>query len=117
MWISKYWLSLVFVVIFMSTSVFAGPATDARLYENADIEAQLDNYLLRYSQGELTVADLEQIVKQITPSTPILTQTRGQGYYALASFNDETRDDIWRRSEERRVGKECRSRWWRDRYK
>ena len=96
MCISKYWLSLVFVVIFMSTSVFAGPATDARLYENADIEAQLDNYLLRYSQGESTVADLEQIVKQITPSTPILTQTRGQGYYALASFNDETRDDIWR---------------------
>ncbi|MCO4321133.1 GGDEF domain-containing protein [Aliidiomarina quisquiliarum] len=93
----KLWQKLIPILLFIiSTNAYAVSASDVSLHENADIEAQLDQYLLRFSRGESKLSELEQIVSQVTPNTPILTQTRARGYYILTSINPENLDESWR---------------------
>lgn len=93
----KLWRKLIPILMFIiSTNAYAASTNGASFHENADIEAQLDQYLLRFSRGEPALIELEQIVSQVTPNTPILTQTRARGYFVLKSYTQDNREETWR---------------------
>lgn len=97
MCVFKPWQQLVFILmVIISTNTYALPITDASFHENADIEAQLDQYLLRFSRGESVLIELEQITSRLTVDTPILTKTRARGYYALESYHEKNSEEAWR---------------------
>ncbi|RUO38919.1 hypothetical protein CWE15_10480 [Aliidiomarina taiwanensis] len=52
--------------------------------ETTNLETQLDQYLLGYSQGTATLADLDAIYRQMNSNTPIQTRTRAFGYRVMA---------------------------------
>ena len=97
-------------------------AKDVAEYLNCQISAGAQAVQLFDSwAGCLTPADYEQfvlphtkaVIDAITPATPVIhfsTGTAGCLKFLRAAGGDVIGVD-WRRSEERRVGKECRSRW------
>src|SRR5690554_4042702 len=98
MCIFKVWRNAVYgllLVVSMLSDAHALPTSDHRLYEHADIEAQLDQYLLRYSRGDAALSQLEDIISQLKPTSPILTRTRARGYYALETFGVQADEASW----------------------
>ncbi len=98
MCIFKVWRNAFFgwlLVASMLSVAHALPTSDHRLYEHADIEAQLDQYLLRYSRGDAALSQLEDIISQLKPTSPILTRTRARGYYALETFGTHADEESW----------------------
>lgn len=84
--------TLMLTLLFAMSSAYAFPTSDPRLYEDAEIEAQLDQYLVRYTPKDNLKPEIEKILAQLTPDTPILTRTRARGYYALDGFSADESD-------------------------
>ena len=63
--------------------------------------------------GQLTLADLLAMEKEVADAHATLADGTGEGNDFLGWLNLPVREatDEMKRSEERRVGKECRSRW------
>lgn len=60
------------------------------LYEDARLEAQLDQYLLHFTQAQDSLPELQRILEEVTSKTPILTRIRAHGYYVFDGFNGQT---------------------------
>src|SRR5690554_6789748 len=79
-----------------------------------DPVAQLSLYNVILQEG-LSVRNVETIVRETGDGKPfneLLNSKKSKGNSARQSSKEKLSDDFEERSEERRVGKECRSRWW-----
>lgn len=84
---------LLCCVWFVTVTSFV-PSIAFSASEPANLEEQLDEFLLGYSQGTATFADLETIYSQMTSDTPILTRTRAFGYRVMAMSPAEVNEQI-----------------------
>src|SRR2546426_9754182 len=91
------------------------PGTHAHVYEKGWLDRFFDRLL---ATEWLDLATLSDVVDRVEATAPVYLPTasyREMGEWALPLAAqrrlERAKHDLERRSEERRVGKECRSRW------
>src|SRR5690606_39568828 len=79
---------------------------------SSDLDQELDWYLLRYGD-HVGVQSLVRALNRLHREEPALHQLDGHSSGFRWVIGDDHSNSVyaWLRSEERRVGKECRSRW------
>ena len=85
--------------------------SDIDIIESVKKGNQSDYALLVDRYKDKAFSLVKSIVKNEMEAEEILQDCFMKAYNSLKKFRGESKFSTWFRSEERRVGKECRSRW------